>query len=478
MILRTLIFLVPFMGTVSRSAEAEPSYTIIVSEAAKSDSAWAEVVDALQRKYPQAAQITWTKDVSESLSALANQHPKFSCFVAKPSEVTREYVASVHQITRRLDQDPYCDTLWGILTGYDAANAKRIATQQEDLTIQRVSSGTEVALSMCKEGVWYDELEQYKKVEKRRGGSVTQQVGPGDTTRVLADSLSQPETHLFVTSGHATERNWQIGFRYKNGYFQSKAGQMFGKTTDNEQFRIHSETAKVYLAVGNCLMGHIDGPDAMALAWLNDVGMNQMLGYTVLTWYGYSGWGVLDYFVEQPGRYSLTEAFHANQHALIHRIHRYFPKLTNYQLEAGSRNLPSVNPTQEGERLGLTSFDSRGLLWDRDTVAFYGDPAWTATMAEMPKAYDQNLTIENNLYTLTITPNLDGRSFEAINTNGSQRGGRPILHYLPTRVENIEILSGQELQPVIADDFILIPNHLAKSNQKNLRVQFRASPVR
>ena len=203
-----------------------------------------------------------------------------------------------------------------------------------------------------------------------------------------------------------------------------------------------------------------------------------MLGYTVLTWYGYSGWGVLDYFVEQPGRYSLTEAFHANQHALIHRIDRYFPKLTNYQLEAGSRNLPSVNPTQEGERLGLTSFDSRGLLWDRDTVAFYGDPAWTATMAEMPKAYDQNLTIENNLYTLTITPNLDDRSFEAINTNGSQRGGRPILHYLPTRVENIEILSGQELQPVIADDFILIPNHLAKSNQKNLRVQFRASPVR
>ena len=64
------------MGTVSRSAEAEPSYTIIVSEAAKSDSAWAEVVDALQRKYPQAAQIIWTKDVSESLSALANQHPK------------------------------------------------------------------------------------------------------------------------------------------------------------------------------------------------------------------------------------------------------------------------------------------------------------------------------------------------------------------------------------------------------------------
>ena len=56
-------------------------------------------------------------------------------------------------------------------------------------------------------------------------------------------------------------------------------------------------------------MGNIDGQDAMALAWMNDAGVKQMLGYTVPTWFGYQGWGVLDYFVEQPGRYTLTEAF-------------------------------------------------------------------------------------------------------------------------------------------------------------------------
>ncbi len=37
---------------------------------------------------------------------------------------------------------------------------------------------------------------------------------------------------------------------------------------------IHSDNPKAYLAVGNCLMGHIDGPDAMALAWMNNAGVD------------------------------------------------------------------------------------------------------------------------------------------------------------------------------------------------------------
>lgn len=477
MSVRILLLLLIFSRCATLVVGHEHSYTIIVSEETYRDAEWSKVVQSLKQKYPQANQVTWNRTVNEALQDLSDQHPRYSCFVAKPNEVTRQYVSSIHQLTRQFDQDPYCDTLWGILTGYDAANALRIAKDSDDLTIGRVASGTEVALSMCQEGVWYDELEQHKKVAKARGGVPKQEKGPGDTTHVLASSLTHPNTQLFVTSGHATERNWQIGFSYKNGYFQSKAGKMYGRTTEGESFRIQSNTPKVYLAVGNCLMGHIDGPDAMALAWLNDVGMNQMIGYTVLTWYGYSGWGVLDYFVEQPGRYSLTEAFHANQHALIHRIDRFFPDLTRQVLQAGSRNLPTANPTNEGEKLGLTSFDSRGLLWDRDTVAFYGDPAWNAKMATMPKAYDQSLKVENDIYTFTITPKLGKQSFDPINTNGSQRGGRPIVEFLPRRIQDIEILTGKELDPVITDDFLLIPHHVARSQHEPLQIQFRASLI-
>ena len=71
-------------------------------------------------------------------------------------------------------------------------------------------------------------------------------------------------------------------------------GSMFGAPTTGDRFEIESSNPKVYLPIGNCLMGHIDGPDAMALAWMNSVGVNQMIGYTVVTWYGFGGWGVLD----------------------------------------------------------------------------------------------------------------------------------------------------------------------------------------
>ena len=130
----------------------------------------------------------------------------------------------------------------------------------------------------------------------------------------------------------------------------------------------------------------------------------------VLTWYGYSGWGGLDYFVEQPGRYSMTEAFHANQHALIHRINTFFPELSDAEITAGSNALPTTQPTPEGQAIGLKSSDSRGLLWDRDTVAFYGDPAWNATLRALPKAFDQSLTIQEDVYTLTVTPRTGNQS--------------------------------------------------------------------
>ena len=450
------------------------SYAIIVSSTTKEKADWSQVVATLEEKYPNTKTIVWNQSPNEVLPALSDLHPQYSCFVAQPHEVTREFVAIVHRLTRELDSDPYCDTLWGILTGYNAANALRIAADDKTLTIDRVASGTEIALTHCKEGVWYDELVQHKKVEKESSGLISQVRGPADTTKALAETLRDDRTDLFVTSGHATERNWQIGFRYKNGYFQSEAGKMFGSPTEGERFRIRSDTPKAYLAVGNCLMGHIDGPDAMALAWMNDIGVQQMIGYTVLTWYGYAGWGVLDYFIEQPGRYTLTEAFHANQHALIHRIDTYYPELTGRDINPGSRSLPSAKPNESGRRLGLTEFDSRGLLWDRDTVAFYGDPAWQSVMAELPNAYQQKLTIDQDVHTLEITPMKGNQSFDPINTNGSQRGGRPIIEFLPHRIAQATIIAGAEFEPLITDDFILIPNHIAKQHGRELVIRFRA----
>lgn len=417
-------------------------YCVVVKDAVLEGAPWKAVADALLDKHD-GSLVTYRTSPDEALKQLQLMQPRHTCFVVPPADVSREFVAAVHQLTRQLDDDPYTDTLWGILTGFDAANALAIAQYSEPLIVRKVAAGTEIALDMCEQGLWYDELVKNKLVRKEKGGPVQQLVGPDDTTVALVNSLNDYQPDLFVTSGHATERDWQIGFRYRNGFFKSKQGQMFGEDTSKKRFEIESPYAKVYLPIGNCLMGHIDGPDAMALAWMNDAGVRQMIGYTVPTWFGYGGWGVLDYFIEQPGRYTLTEAFFANHQALLHAL----------ETNAGNR---------------------RGLEFDRDVVAFYGDPKWEARMAPAECAYDQMLTEDNGTYTFRITLNRGEESFKPINTNGSQRGHRPIVHWLPHRLTNVNVTTGNELNPMIADDFLLIPNPQECDPGKEYKVVFQA----
>src|SRR6056297_956494 len=214
------------------------SYAIVVSDSTQADAGWSNVVAALSNKYENASVITWSDDVDEALPSLTRIHPRFTCFVATPTEASRQFVADVHRMTRRFDGDPYADTLWGILTGFDAANTLAIAKHRAPLTVENVASGTEIALEMCAEGIWYDELVKYKTVRKQREGGIQETRGPADTTRALAKTLTDGGAELFVTSGHATERNWQIGYRYQNGYFRSAAGRMFGITSGGERFGI------------------------------------------------------------------------------------------------------------------------------------------------------------------------------------------------------------------------------------------------
>ena len=457
------------------AALAKPSsYAIVVSRQAQADARWNKVVEALREKHD-ATVIVFDGNVSEMLPTLRAQFPRYVCFVAQPTEATRAFVAEVHRLTRQFDDDPYSDCFWGILTGYDAANALRIAQRREPLTIRKVAGGTEVALELCEEGVWYCELNKGKMVKKEKGGEPKILPGPEDTTEALVRTLTDYHAELFVTSGHATEHDWMIGFRYRGGFFKCAAGQLYGEDTQKRKLPIQSSHPKVYLPIGNCLMGHIDGTDCMALAWMNSAGVYQMIGYTVTTWYGYAGWGCLDYFLEQPGRYTFTEAFFANHAALIHRLQTFFPAVVSAEVDANGRTSSPLQVTEQARAAGLTANDARGLLYDRDTVAFYGDPAWVARMAPQPTAWDQTLTQDKDVWTLEIKPNRGEKTFAPINKNGSQRGDRPIVQFLPRRVKDARVLEGTELKPVITDDFILVPNPGTCDPARKYHVVFQAT---
>jgi hypothetical protein len=454
--LSTPVFLAA--GMLAGTSAPNPDYAVVVSRATQSKADWRPVVELLREKH-RGTVIVFDASVEEALPKLCELFPRYACFVATPGEASRRFVAQVHGLTRKLNNDPYPDCFWGILTGYDAANALQIAEHQEPLTVRKVASGTEIALDMCEEGRWYSELKAGEWTRKEKGGELTKGAsGPSDTTETLVKALTEYQADLFVASGHATERDWQIGYGYRNGQFRCDNGVLYGLNTQGKRLPLRSPNPKVYLPIGNCLMGHIDGTNAMALAFLNSGGVHQMAGYTVTTWYGYAGWGCLDYFLEQPGRYTFAEAFLANQVALINRLQMYFPDLVSAELDANGQTRVPIRLTEAARAAGLTANDARGLLYDRDTLAFYGDPAWAARMADHPKAWDQALTESNGTWTFEIKPNRGARTFSPINQNGSQRGGRPIIQFLPSRLDDARVIEGADLKPVVTDNFILVPN--------------------
>ncbi len=167
-------------------------YAIVISKATAGDPAWQQVVTALHTKHAARGVLVFEYDtaVDEVTQGLAEHMPAYTCIVATPAEAGRDFVAKVHQFTRSLDDDPYTDTLWGILTGFDAANALSIATHAEPLRIERVTSGTELAMDRVREGVWFSELEPNLKVVKPRDTPAERAFTALTTTSTVATTPS------------------------------------------------------------------------------------------------------------------------------------------------------------------------------------------------------------------------------------------------------------------------------------------------
>lgn len=408
------------------SADSSPgreTYAVVVSKQTYADSAWREVADTLQKKY-NGHLIPFDRNVQGALTELTRIFPRYVCFVTTPEETTREFIAAAHQMTRRFDDDPYTDVIWGILTGYTVKDALRIARHKESLVVRRALSGTVgTPLDVYEEGRMYNELKKNSMWEKTRGGPVEQKSCPTDTTKLLVDGLNEYKPDVFYTSGHATERNWMIGYSYRNGFFRCQDGQLYGLDTQKKRYDIHSPNPKVFLGIGNCLIAHIPDRQCMALALMHSAGVYQMIGYTVPTGYGYGGWGVKDYFSElQAGRFTLAEAHYVNNQALV------------YCLEKRGWNDSDPGKLTRG-----------GLRGDRDVVVLYGDPAWEARLPPRKLPWQQTLTQQNGVYTFTIT--------------ATQRGdwdNRPVVHLLPHRIKNIQVIAGSAYKPLITDNFILM----------------------
>ena len=181
----------------------------------------------------------------------------------------------------------------------------------------------------------------------------------------------------------------------------------------------------------------------MALAWMHSVGVVQMTGYLVPTWFGFGGWGVHNYFIESPGLLSFAESFFANHQALLAELH------TKY----------SQHETKSYEEYTGAIEECSGLLHDRDVVAFYGDPAWEAKLLEKP---------DEHTYTLSVSElpqdEPEWKKYE-LKVTIKSNFGRPPIYIFPHTMRRYKILSGDA---ILTCRFILITGSCEPGKEHNI----------
>ena len=380
-----------------QAAGLEDSYAVVASRRVMDSPEWkAATVDVLLAKHPGATLYVWEKKPEEVRRALAAQMPSFTAFVVLPEESGTRWTVNVSKLCRALDADPYTDTFWGVVTGYDAASAKLLAEAQP-IAIRRALDCSGCDLTAFEKAWRYTEDHRGTMNVWTRGETETVQDVPCDTdnTQGVLERLQKDRVQFLSTSGHATEHDWQMGYCGPNMAMVHKEGRLIAVDTERRGFPAANDEPKVYIANGNCLIGNIDRTDCMALSWMRDGGVRQFIGYTVTTWFGAQGWGTLGLFVDTAGLCTANEAFHFTNAGIVAKLESFgIPDLRAYRLkhvrQTNTPNTPGMEAwfrqrQREGasqEELKKAHFDISGTLHDRDVVCFYGDPALDARIAD------------------------------------------------------------------------------------------------
>jgi len=328
------------------------SLLILASEATGTNVAWRGVIDALATKHAPTLSQPSTLDsqpvirivpcVTNALETLRAVKPRYLAFVMRPEELDEPTIRALHVMVRDVDDDPFDDAIWGIVTGPTAHAAKRIAASREPVVFEGALATTGMDRSLVKGSVTILQDHTPPPEEER------------DSTPAFVFGWND-DPSLILTSSHATEDNLEMPFsrgeiRVTNGLFIASCGLPMREPTRE----------KVWIAAGNCLIGNPKGKSMVmtALGWGK---VNQFFGYTIETWFGEIGWNTWRYF--NAYHMPLTHCWYAANQNLV-------------------RTLATAKP---GTR------ERRGKEWDMDGTAFYGDPMQFITLTTTVQPPTSNL---------------------------------------------------------------------------------------
>ena len=424
-------------------------YHIVVTKATLADKGWSGVVDALKAKH-EGAIVHEVADLKQDTlkNALHGTEAHYVAYVLRPQEITQPQVNVLNRVARQIDDDPWGDCLWGMVTGYEPKDALRIAKDSKPLVVKRLLGSTNVDPSRYEHSYcitdWegFPILEQtgYTKPKETKYDPKTpegKKVYEEGVQGLFANQLATQKPQMIVSASHATEFNLEmpfgkgIIFPANNRYYQLPANRMkdfsfaLGKAMQGDQKALakfakdnnfpviepDGET-RIWMPVGNCLFGDAYGTNqSMAITAISAYTGNQLVGYTVPSWYGKGGWGTLDLFSNGVAGITLAEAVALNNQFILHETMQLNPDLMKISFNDSRFNPQKLVGQLLTNRIAINEEklkDYLGLIHDRDVIAFYGDPAWSATVDEshVQSPYTVKWTGKRQV---TITANRDSK---------------------------------------------------------------------
>ncbi len=454
------------------------NYVVMAQKALESDAAWCQVIDELSRKHENAPVLYYRNSPEEALEGLKQLRPRYVAIVEVPENLNRDYIIGLHQLSRKVDDDIYADFLWGVITGYDAdAAMKMVNNSTEPLVIKdAVATITEVSgAKWFNRFGWVDDHKKglWGEKESAEADTVRHYMNPVETLGKFYDLYTKYNPDLVVTAAHATEKNLEMPFSLGN--LRPKEGKLYADFKDNPKFLQESGKRKVYFAVGNCLIGHVNNTkESMAIAWMNGSNAATMIGYVVTTWHGRNGWGGLKYWLTTPGRYTLAEAVYLNQQDFLNQQYEWNPKFLeiHYPYDDPNANRAISRAFNEISRVtGIVNVekDHVGFVHDRDVLAYYGDPKWDVRLQQIPEENDFTVSskIKGKQCIVTIKTRENFSLERMIGDKFKQEHvlDIPFNYFFPERLNNPKLAAGQDWHAVVDENFLLVYDPKFEPNQ-------------
>lgn len=393
--------------------ESNYNYAAVISESAYAEEGWKRVADSLVSRHGlkgNAELFLWGTTVTDLRSELSEFRPDYIGYIARPvTDCNAAFVAAVSRLSRNLDDDPYGDAVWGIITGYEAEDALRVISESLEIrTVLLASNGLpyEPPLQRFYQGIGMV-CESYTETNylfPGRGGEVyTEDRRPeGEQDRIKlvskwmnAESLDitingegtiSGPIDCIVTGGHGNVNLWQCHYpdAGNEGYMQSSGGRLYGAPHSGSSIPIDAPTPKVFWCASNCLMGNPNRIDNIVYAAFHTGHAVQMYGFvnSASTGDEFMAWGFYDRVTKFAGKHSFAEGFFIAGNTALFEIEH-----------------PSGHFTTSRVRLFL------------DSTVVYGDPAAEVAFHDFgdgAKAFREELHVtegqeDRTQFTLTIT---------------------------------------------------------------------------